>query len=122
MLRGKPVSNPVVVPESAPWPGGEESFGTAERAAGIRFYRAKESFFRPYVLLRGQALTEAQLTFTFADDEVVVQGRGLHAVYVAAAEQRLAWLCEQGERGGAGDGPVGITRLELVPLRDNAQP
>jgi hypothetical protein len=57
------------------------------------------------------ALNAGQLTFTFAGDEVVVQGRGLHAVYVAAAEQRLAWLCEQGERRAAADGPVGISRI-----------
>ena len=119
MLRGKPASNPVAVPESSPWPGGETAFGTTERAAGIRFYRAKESFFRPYVLLRAMALAEGQLTFVFADDEVVVQGRGLHVAYAAAAEGRLAWLGEQGERfAAAGSGPVGIIRIELVPLRD----
>jgi len=109
----------MAVPESSPWPGGELGFGTAERAVGIRCYRAKESFFRPYVLLRAMALSEAQLTFTFADEEVIVRGRGLHTLYTAAAEGRLAWLCEQSERVAvAGDSPVAITHIELVPLRD----
>ena len=123
MLRGQPAALPVFVQDPSPWPGGETAFDTAERPAGIRFYQVKESFFRPDVLLRGLTLTETQLTLMFADDEVLIQGRGLHAVYVAAAEQRLAWLCAQGERGAAaGDGPVGISRLDLVPRRDSAQP
>ena len=120
MLRGKTVLTPVVLPDDSSWPDTEAGFGFAERALGIRFYRAKESFFRPYALLRGLHLAEERLAFTFANDEVLVQGRSLHALYVAAAEQRLAWLCAQGELGAAGNGPVGISHIDLVPLRDNA--
>lgn len=122
MLRGRPEPMPVFVQDASPWPGGETGFETAERPAGIRFYRAKDSFFRPYVMLRGMSLTETQLTFTFADDEVLVQGHGLHAVYVAAAEQRLAWLCVQRESiAAAGSSPVAISHIAIVPRRDSAQ-
>jgi hypothetical protein len=113
MLRGQPTANTAVASEPMAWPTGESPFATAERPAGIRFYRAKESFFRPYLSLRAMHLQEAELTLFFGEEDVVVSGRGLHALYVAAAEHRVAWICDQGQRFATGDNPVGQTSEQL---------
>lgn len=121
MLRGQ---QPVAVPASsdpAAYPSGEQAYGCGDRSVGVRFYLAKETFFRPYALLRQMRLCNEQLTLGFPDEDVVVEGRGLHAVYVRLADQAVVWVCEQGERfERVAQDLVWIGRIQRVPRGDTA--
>lgn len=122
MLRGQQSASAPAVNGSAAFPSGEHAYGCADRPAGIRFYFPKESFFRPYALLRQMRLAGEQLTIGFADEEVLIEGRGLHTLYVGLADQTLAWVWEQGERfEQVAQDPVWIRRIQRVPLRDKPQ-
>ena len=84
--------------EVAGFPGVEQPYATDERPCGILFYRGKESFYLPYHLLQAMHCQPQQLTLTFAADDVVLTGRGLHELYVQLAAQRVWRVVEQGER------------------------
>ena len=94
------------------FPGLEQAFTLQERSLGVRFYRGRESFFHPYVLLQSLTLKDELLTLAFANAEVTVAGRGLHSLYVHLADQRVAAIVEQGERYGAvSEAAVHITKI-----------
>ena len=77
-------------------PPADSAFATEpERPPGIRFYRAKESFFLPYSLLQAMHWRGELIILTFVSDEVVIEGQGLHALYVELAEFKVARIREQ---------------------------
>jgi hypothetical protein len=65
---------------------------------GVHFYRPKEAFYLPYASLQAMRLDGELLTLSFATDEVVIEGRGLHSLYAHLAEQKVKRVQEQGER------------------------
>ena len=125
MLRGKPnnvvldATGPLAmaaIPDSIGFPTGDQPYAVDERPAGVLFYQAKESFFLPYLLLHAMQLTADKLTLTFAPADVVIEGHGLHSLYVQMAAQRVSRVVEQGERyADIADAPVHISRIEHVP-------
>jgi len=97
----------------APYPGTTEPFVLGHGLAGVHFYALKETFYLSYATLQAMRLGEASLTLVFATDEVVIEGRGLHALYVQLAEQKVKRVHEQGERYEAvSESPVFIQRIE----------
>jgi hypothetical protein len=80
-------------------PGLDQPFTTEDRALGVRFYRNKDGFFLPYHLLQGIQFTPTRITLRFQTDEVIIDGRGLHALYVGLAKQTVGRVVQQGERG-----------------------
>jgi hypothetical protein len=132
MLRGRP-DDPRTPPpaaagrsplgESTDFPGIEQSYSLGERPPGVLFYRAKGSFWLPYHLLQAMEFTSEAITLAFADEDIVIEGRGLHPLYVELAWQRVARVVEQGERYATLAGTsLLITRIERRPReRDNPQ-
>ncbi len=87
-----------------------------ERPAGIRFYRAKESFFLPYSLLQAMQWRGERVTLTFVTDDVMIDGQGLHSLYVQLSEFKVAHVREQGQReADATDSTVHVTKIERLP-------
>ncbi len=110
MLRGRKdgVRGPDAVstakpaaPEAAGFPGLDQPYATDERPAGILFYHGRESFYLPYHLVQSMHCQPEQLTLTFATDDVVITGRGLHELYVQLAAQQVWRVVEQGKRYAA---------------------
>ena len=61
-------------------------------------------------------LGEDSLTLVFATDEVVIAGRGLHALYLHLADQKVKRVHEQGERyRELSEAPVFIEKIERRP-------
>lgn len=84
--------------------------------AGVHFYALKETFYLPYGALQTMRLSEESLTLVFATDEVGITGRGLHALYVHLADQRVKRVHEQGERyRELSEAPVFVERIERRP-------
>ena len=54
------------------------------------------------------------LLLTFAHDEVMLAGQGLHTLYVELAEFKVTRIREQDDRD-AQEGAVHVSRIELVP-------
>jgi hypothetical protein len=96
-------------------PGPDQPFTTEDRAIGIRFYRLKEGFFLPYHRLQSIQFTADRITIRFQSEDVHIDGRGLHALYVGLARQSVARVVQQGERGKAS---TCITCIERVPRTD----
>ena len=81
--------------------------------AGVHFYGLKETFYLSYSTLQSMRLGEESLTLVFVTDEVVIEGRGLHALYVHLAEQKVKRVHEQGERyQEMSESPVFIQRIQ----------
>jgi len=91
-------------------PGLELPFATEDRAVGVRFYRPKDSFFLPNLLLQGIVYTANRITLQYPGEDVVIEGRGLHGLYVALARQSVVWIVQQGERGRAATCILAIDR------------
>jgi hypothetical protein len=93
-----------------------------EQPPGILFYRAKESFFLSYGLLAAMRWQGERLTLTFAVEDVVIEGRGLHELYARLAEHKVTRICEQGERyAEAAEGTVSVREIRRV-FRVEAEP
>jgi hypothetical protein len=115
-------SVPVSAPQTA-IPSGVEPFLVEERPVGIRFYKGRSSFFRPYALLQAMSFSDDALTLVFANLEVVIKGRGLHEPYVLGASQRLSAIVEQGERySSTSNAQVHISRIERTPRTRTKRP
>ena len=96
MLRGTPRFLLTASGGASGLPPADSAFVTEpERPPGIRFYRAKESFFLPYSLLQAMHWRGERITLTFVSDDVVIEGEGLHALYVELAEFKVARIREQ---------------------------
>ena len=94
-------------------PSATEPFVLGHGLAGVHFYGLKETFYLSYGTLEAMRLGEETLTLIFATDEVVIEGRGLHALYVHLAEQKVRRVHEQGERyEEVCDSPVFIQRIQ----------
>ena len=101
-------------PETA-FPPPEPPFALEDRPLGVRFYKGRTSYLHPYALLQAARLEDERLTLLFADADVIITGRGLHALYVHLASQRLARVVEQGERfAAATESPVHVARIEEI--------
>ncbi len=131
MLRGPtqpqepPVAAPVVSTPAArsELPGVEQPYAIGERPAGILFYRGQSSFWLPYHLLQGMRYERETLTLKFAPADVVIEGRGLHGLYVDLARQVVGSVVEQGERyAEASDAVVHINRIVEIPKGDKESP
>jgi hypothetical protein len=99
-LEGAPHQPHIGDPETR-WPGVDEPFATEDHAVGIRFYRPKDAFFLPYQHLRGIEFTFESITLRFGREDVIIQGRSLHALFVAIAKQTASRVVQQGESGAA---------------------
>ena len=96
MLRGKPRFGLTAGGGASALPPADSAFATEpERPPGIRFYRAKESFFLPYSLLQTMRWQGQRITLIFVHDDVVIEGEGLHALYVELAEFKVARIRQQ---------------------------
>ena len=133
MLRGRldTENRPVAVDAGAAvnpspaagFPPPDQAYATEERPSGILFYLAKESFWLPYHLLQTMQCQPDRLTLTFATDELVLVGRGLHELYVHLARQSVWRIVEQGERyAQVSEAPVFVTRIDRNPIDPNQQP
>lgn len=131
MLRGPtqpqepPVAAPVVSTPAArsELPGVEQPYVTGERPPGILFYRGQSSFWLPYHLLQGLRCEDDTLTLTFAPADVVIEGRGLHALYVELAQQVVFRIVEQGARyAEASDAATYISRIVEIPKGEDDSP
>jgi|CZKV01.1.fsa_nt_gi hypothetical protein len=97
------------------FPGTDQPCAAEEHPAGILFYHGKLSFFLPYHLLQTMRYEPDKLTLVFATDNVELSGRGLHALYVQLARQKISRIVEQGERYAAiAEDGLCITRLNRV--------
>ena len=121
MLRGRP--NPTsgegtsahtgAAANTVRYPVGDVACLTADKPVGIRFYRARDSFFYPYALLQGMRFSQQKLTVSFATADVAITGEGLHELYVRIADQEVSGVVEQHARVQAsGDGAVYVARIE----------
>ena len=110
--------------ELAGFPGVEQPYATDDRPVGILFYRAKESFFLPYLLLQAMQCRSDQLTLTFASDDVTITGRGLHELYVQLAAHRVWRVVEQGERyAEVSEAALFVAGIKRIPRsREARQP
>ena len=119
MLRGRPESTP----SATALPSLDEAYTPAEKPPGILFYQTKGSFFLPYALLAAMHWTAERLTLSFTTEDVVVEGRGLHELYVRLAEHRVGRICEQGERyETTNQERVYVRRIRRVPHADAKRP
>lgn len=111
MLRGQPRITPITGGLTAGPPPLDSAFASEpDRPPGIRFYRAKDGFFLPYSLLKSIHWQSDKLNLRFADDEVTIEGQGLHALYVALSEFKVARVCEQ-QDDVANEDPVHVTTI-----------
>jgi hypothetical protein len=118
---GKKVAATAAEPQGATGelPGVHQAFAVAERPAGVRFYLPKESFYRPYSLLQAMRYQADRLTLVFASDDVVIEGHGLHFLYVRLAEQAVSQIVEQGDRyADAAEAVVCVSRIRVI-VRDS---
>jgi len=111
-----PGSQPKLVPAApadAGFPGTDQPYGTDEHPTGVLFYHGRLSFFLPYHLLQTMRYDPDQLLLVFATDNVTLTGRGLHALYVQLAKQKVFRVVQQDERFAAiaGDS-LFIARIE----------
>ena len=120
MLRGKPRFGLTAGGGASALPPADSAFVTEpERPPGIRFYRAKESFFLPYSLLQTMRWQGQRITLTFVHDDVVIEGDGLHALYVDLAEFKVARIREQEDAkeapGNSDANIVHVTKIVRSP-------
>ncbi|HOB98271.1 MAG TPA: hypothetical protein PKM43_05930 [Verrucomicrobiota bacterium] len=104
------------------FPALDQAYATGERPAGILFYQLRDSFWLPYHLLQNMHCQADRLTLTFATDEVVLAGRGLHELYAHLARQTVIRIVEQGERyAQVSEAAVLVTRIERTPIQQKEQ-
>ena len=109
LRRNSPSDNP----SSPVFPGATESFALGHGLPGVHFYGPKETFYLSYGTLQSMRLGEDSLTLIFSTDEVVIEGRGLHTLYVHLAEQKVKRVHEQGDRyEEVSEAPVFIRRIQ----------
>ena len=97
-------------------PPSDSAFATEpERPPGIRFYRARESFFLPYSLLQSMQWREEQITLTFVHDDVTIEGQGLHGLYVQVAEFKVARIREQEDKAVDNEASVHVAKITRQP-------
>jgi hypothetical protein len=95
------------------FPVGDQSYATDERPPGILFYRGRESFFLPYHLLQTMSFRTDEIHLTFAADDLVITGRGLHELYVQLATQRVSRIVAADDRHAAiSEAVVLVTSIE----------
>ena len=105
-----------LAPEATEVPRVEQPFATGERSPGILFYRSQAGFWRPYFLLQGMRFEPDKLTLHFAAEDVVIDGRGLHGLYVELARQVVWRVVEQGERYATlSRAPTYVMRISEIP-------
>ena len=116
MLRGHPRFALTSPGGASALPPGDSAFASEpERPPGIRFYRAKESFFLPYSLLQSMHWSGERVTLTFVTDDVMIEGQGLHALYVELSEFKVARIREQEDREDDDVNTVHVTKIERSP-------
>lgn len=116
MLRGTPRFALTAPGGASALPPTDSAYASEpERPPGIRFYWARESFFLPYSLLQSIRWKADRLTLLFVTDQVTIEGQGLHALYVAVSEFKVARICEQ-EDAVADEDPVHVTKIERMPM------
>ena len=117
MLRGQPRFALTSSGGASALPPGDSAFASEpERPPGIRFYRAKESFFLPYSLLQAMHWRGEHVTLTFVGDDVTIEGQGLHALYVGLAEFKVARIREQQDNEDAAeDSTVHVVKIDRMP-------
>lgn len=118
MLRRRDQSSveppPLLVDETVV-PSLDEPFTLADRPAGVRFYKGRDSFFHPYALLQSARMQEERLILSYSTTEIIVSGSALHALYVHLTNQRVARIIEQGRRhAGASDGVTFVHQIEEI--------
>ena len=86
-----------------------------ERPPGIRFYRARESFFLPYSLLQSMQWRCERIILTFVHDDVTIEGQGLHGLYVQLSEFKVARVCEQKDETVDGEAAVHVVKITRQP-------
>jgi len=87
-----------------------------QRPPGVLFYRGQSSFWLPYHLLQAMHCEADTLTLTFAPADVVIEGRGLHELYVGLAQQVVWRVVEQGTRyASVSDSATLISRIVEIP-------
>jgi len=105
------------------FPGLEQPYATGGRLPGILFYRTKESFWLPYHLLERMEYQAERIRLVFAMCDVVVEGRGLHRLYVELSRQVVWRVVEQGVRYAVlADTGTLIIRIERAAHTKNEQP
>ena len=131
MLRGRASTEtttaartPVAAgPDRGEVAGVEQPYDTGERPAGVLFVRGPTSFWFPYHLLQGMRYEPGKLTLVFAAADVVIEGRGLHGLYLDLARQVVWRIVEQGARyAELSDGPTCVTQIVEIPKGDEARP
>ena len=103
-------------PQPAEFPGVDQPYTTGESPVGILFYQAKESFWLPYQLLQSMSMQPDRLTLAFATEDIVIDGRGLHPLFLGLAKQVVWQIVEQGERyAGVSNAPTCVVRIQRIP-------
>lgn len=98
------------------YPSDTEPFVLGHGLTGVHLYGPKEAFYLAYATLQTMRLSEESLTVVFATDEVLIEGRGLHTLYVHLAEHKVKRVYEQGERyEQATDAPTFVRRIQRTP-------
>lgn len=123
MLRGRPQPEPAAAqpPVAGALDGGEldgieKPYGTGERPAGILFVRGPKSRWLPYHLLQGMRYEAGRVTLEFASADVLIEGRGLHGLFLDLARQVVERIVEQGERyAEVSDAATWINRIVEIP-------
>lgn len=116
MLRGQPRFSLTLVGGASSLPPSDSAFATEpERPPGIRFYRARESFFLPYSLLQSMQWRGEHITLTFVHDDVTIEGQGLHGLYVQLAEFKVARIREQEDEAADSEASVHVTKITRQP-------
>lgn len=108
---------------SVGFPVADQAYATDERPPGILFYRGRESFFLPYHLLQTMSFRADQIHLTFATDDLVITGRGLHELYVQLAAQRVSRIVAADDRHAAiSESVVLVTSINRTTRsRENTQ-
>jgi hypothetical protein len=98
------------------YPTDTEPFVLGHGLTGVHFYGPKGAFYLAYGALQAMRLGEDSLTLVFTTDEVLIEGRGLHGLYVHLAEQKVKRVHEQGERyEKTTDASTFIRRIQRTP-------
>jgi hypothetical protein len=116
MLRGNPRFTVTAPGGASALPPADFAFGSEPiRPPGIRFYRAKESFFLPYSLLLAMHWRAERVTLTFTHDEVMIEGQGLHSLDAEVAEFKVARIREQEDSEDADNESVHVAKIIRRP-------
>ena len=115
MLRQSDTTRPLSEPPPDPdagLPTQEVAYSTEEQPVGIRFYRARDSFYFPYHAVQWVSFTDSRITLRFPENDVIVEGQALHRLYVHLARQKVGWVVQQAACRGEG---TFVSRIERVP-------